>query len=264
MKPLLLGLALLVAAPAAADDLRDLCPDRPGLDTPPCIVDKGHVLVEAGLGAWQHDKTSDSVTNTFTTGDVLVRLGVTDRLEGFVGWTAYNHERIRDRQTGLVTRDHGSGDVIFGVKQSLLNPDGGDKAAVAVQVFATAPTGSDEFGAGGWTQGVLLPIQLPLPADFTLALTPEVDRVPDTLRPGHHALWTGVGGISHDIGKVTAGVELLVSRDDDPGARVTQVLSDLNLSYAVGKNLQLDAELDAGLNRQTPDVRIAFGVSRRF
>ena len=49
MKALLAVAALLAATPALADDqLRELCSERPGLNTPPCIVDKGHLQVEVG------------------------------------------------------------------------------------------------------------------------------------------------------------------------------------------------------------------------
>ncbi len=255
--------AMLFAAPAGAEELRDFCPDRPGLDTPACIVDKGHVVVELGLAAWQREHDAVSVTHQFEAGDVLARVGVTGHLEAFAGWTAYSHERVRDRLTGAVDRSHGSGDLIFGIKQSLLNP-GGDGTAVAVQVFASAPTGTGGQGSDGWTQGILLPMQFDLPAGFQLALTPEIDRLPDTLGSGHHAQWTAVGGFSHPIGKVTVGAELLASRDYDPGAHATQMLADLNLAWQPGGNLQLDAEVDAGLDRAAPDVRFAFGVSRRF
>ena len=256
-------LAALLAAPAGAAELRDFCPDRPGLDTPACIVDKGHVVVELGLAAWQREHDAVSVTHEFQAGDVLARVGVTDHLEAFAGWTAYGHDRVRDRITGVVDRSHGTGDLIFGVKQSLLNP-GGDGTAVAVQAFVTAPIGAYGQGAGGWTQGILLPMQFDLPAGFQLALTPEIDRLPDTLRAGHHVQWTAVGGISHPIGKLTVGAELLASRDDDPGDHVTQAVADLNLAWQPSSNLQLDAEVDAGLDRAAPDVRIAVGVARRF
>ena len=37
--PLLL---LCASAAARAEDLRDFCVDRPGLDTPACTIDRGH------------------------------------------------------------------------------------------------------------------------------------------------------------------------------------------------------------------------------
>lgn len=258
----LLLAALLSAAPAGAAELRDLCPDRPGFGTPACIVDRGHALVETGID-WQREHDAETVTHSFDAGDLLVRYGITESLEAFAGWTAYSHERVRDRASGAAARRHGTGDVILGVKQSLLNP-AGDGTAVAVQVFATAPTGSNGQGEGGWTQGVIVPIQFALPADFQLALSPELERLPDSERSGHHARWTNVVGLSRAFGKVTAGVELVVSRDDDPGLKATQAVADINLAWQPSDDLQLDAEVDAGLDRDAPDVRVAFGIARRF
>lgn len=258
----LLIAALLLAGPAGAAELRDLCPDRPGFGTPACIVDRGHVLVETGID-WQREHDAETVTHRFDAGDLLVRYGVTDRLEAFAGWTAYSRERVRDRASGSAATRHGTGDVMLGVKQSLLSP-GGDGTAVAVQLFMTAPTGSNGQGAGGWTQGIIVPVQFELPAELQLALSPEIERLPDTERSGHHARWTGVIGLSREFGQVTLGTELLISRDDDPGRKATQAIADINLAWQPSDNLQLDAEIDAGLDRDAPDVRIALGLARRF
>ena len=263
MKALILAAALLAAAPAVAADLRDLCPDRPGLGTPPCIVDKGHVVVEVGVGSWERSHDAFSITHELTGGDLLARAGVTDSLEAFAGWTAYAHDRVRDRASGTVDKSHGTGDVIFGLKQSLLSPSG-ERTSVAVQVFATAPTGTNGFGAGGWTQGVLVPVQFDLGSNFSLFLTPEADRLPDTQRGGHHALLQNVVGLGRQFGRVNAEVELLLNRDYDPGDHTSQAIADVNLAWSATDNLQLDAEVDAGLNHDAPDVRIAFGVARRF
>ena len=261
MRPLA-ALLLIAAGPATAADLRDLCPDRPGLDTPPCIVDAGHVLVETGIASWERSHDDASVTHEFAAGNVLARLGLTEHLEVFAGWTAYLHDRVRDRATGSIDRSHGSGDVVFGFKQSLLRP-AGDGASIALQAFATAPTGGD-FGAGGWTQGLIVPMQFALPGGFTGQLSPEIDRLPDSLRGGHHAAYQIIGGLQHGLGPLTVGAELLVNRDTDPGAAATQALADVNIAWAPSKSLQLDAEVDAGLDRAAPDVRFQLGVSQRF
>ena len=103
MKALLAVAAILVATPALADDqLRELCSERPGLNTPPCIVDQGHLQVEVGLGDWTLDKQPDSRTDTIAAGDVALRYGVTDSTELRLGWTSYTHVRERDRASGAI------------------------------------------------------------------------------------------------------------------------------------------------------------------
>ncbi len=71
-------LALAAATPAAAQD-REFCPERPGLETQACIVDRGRVTIESSLIDWTRDRQSDGVTDTILVGDTLVRVGVTDR-----------------------------------------------------------------------------------------------------------------------------------------------------------------------------------------
>ena len=254
--------AVMAAAPAGAAELRELCADRPGLGTPPCIVDAGHVLIEAGV-AYTYDRNRDTVDSEQDYGELTLRLGVTRRVELLAGWTAHTRLRSRDRATGIVARARGGDDLLFGAKLALTDPDAKGGVAVAVQPFATAPTGSDGIGAGAWTQGIIVPVQFDL-GDFEVQLSPEVDRLPDTSGGGHHASYTGVVGVGHKLGPFDAQVELFANRDDDPGARATQVIADVNLALSVGDNLQFDAEVDAGLTRAAPDVRVALGVARRF
>src|SRR5690242_2405394 len=86
---------LLAVAPARAEGLRDLCPDRPGLGTPPCTMDPGHVQVELGLGDWTLTRQGGEREDDFATGDVLLRVGLTPSLEAQIGWTAFTHVRTR-------------------------------------------------------------------------------------------------------------------------------------------------------------------------
>ena len=125
---LLLGLVLagVTAAPAWADDgLRDFCGDRPGLNTPACTVDKGHLQLELGLGDWTLDRQPGSRTDTIAAGDIALRYGVTDSTELRLDWTAYNH--VRQRDAGTIDRASGVGDVTIGLKVQVdWNPIQGD------------------------------------------------------------------------------------------------------------------------------------------
>ncbi|MEA3008657.1 MAG: hypothetical protein QOJ91_349, partial [Sphingomonadales bacterium] len=140
------GLAL-AASSAQAEDLRDFCPDRPGLGTPPCTMDPGHFDIEAGLVDWTLDRTPDLRTDTIEAGQLLVRIGLTDSLEAQLGWTAFGHVRTRDRLTGSVDHASGVGDLTVALRQNLKNPDGSG-FSVALMPYATLPTGGQAIGAG--------------------------------------------------------------------------------------------------------------------
>ncbi len=258
--------AMIVTAStaAAAADLRDLCPDRPGRLTPACIVDAGHLQVETGAVDFTHDATDSDITDTLTIASTTLRYGVTDHLEAVAQWSPYTSVRDRMRGGG-VTTDRGVGDVLLGLKQSLLHPDG-KGVSIALAPFVTIPTAKSAIGAGSSTQGLIVPVTISLPADFSLGLSPEVDRLPNGGDRGHHASYTMIGGISRAFGAVTPGVELAATQDDDPTGRKTEATADFFAAW-IPKSLpsvQFDVATYVGLNRDTPDVEAYIGVSKRF
>src|SRR3954470_21476940 len=112
VRRIILGLSALgLAAGARAEPLRDFCPDRPGLGTPPCTIDAGHFDIELGLGGWTLDRIPARRSDTIELCQLLLRIGLTGNLEAQVGWTAFGHVRTRDRGTGAVTGASGVGDL---------------------------------------------------------------------------------------------------------------------------------------------------------
>src|SRR5688572_6454817 len=88
-----LGVLGLATTAAEAETLRDFCPDRPGLGTPPCTIDPGHFDVELGLADWTLDRSSVSRDDRIEAGQLLVRIGLAGSLEAQIGWTAFGHVR---------------------------------------------------------------------------------------------------------------------------------------------------------------------------
>lgn len=256
--------ALLAAMPAAAADLREFCPDRPGIGTPPCIVDKGHAALEVGLGDWMLDKQPASRTDTLLLGDALVRYGLTDTLEAQIEWTALGHQRTRDRLTGAVAHGTGTGDVTLALRQNLRSPDGSG-FSISLQPFATLPVGGDAIGAGDWGAGLLVPGGYELSDTVQLTFTGEVDAAVDQDRDGRHLAYGGIGGVQVALAKtLNASLELEALRDRDPQGHQTELLTGLSFGWMASKSFQLDAGFNAGLNRDTPDAEAYFGFSRRF
>jgi len=246
----LAALMLLLAGGARAQAPRDFCPDRPGLGTPACTIDRGHVAVELGLVDWTRDGGEDVVA----AGDLLVRYGLTENLEVQLGWTAYTH----------APADSGTGDLFVAARRNLMHPDGSG-FSVAVMPYATLPTGSDGIGAGDWGAGVLVPMSYELPHGFALGLTAEADAAIDEDGDGRHLAYSAVLGLDIPVSEqVGATVELSAGRDEDPSGHATQLLAGLSAGWAPNRDLQLDIGANLGLNRETPDVELYFGVARRF
>ena len=115
-----LAAILSLADPAAAQEPREFCPDRPGLGTPACTIGSGRVAIELGLLSWTLDRQGADRADEFSLGDLLVRYGVTDSLEVQVGWAAFG--RLRERTGGTVDRTSGTGDLLVALRRNLRQP----------------------------------------------------------------------------------------------------------------------------------------------
>jgi hypothetical protein len=58
--------------------------------------------------------------------------------------------------------------------------------------------------------------------------------------------------------------ELQFVRDNDPEHHVTMSNAALSFDVQPAKMTQLDVQAVAGLNRNTPDVELSFGVTHKF
>ncbi len=260
----LAAIVTLSAAPAFAGELRDLCPDRPGLGTPPCTVDAGHVMIETGLVDWTHDRRPESATDSWLIGATLVRFGLGATTEAQLEWSPLGHIRERDRTTGAADHVTRAGDVSLAVRQNLRNPDGSG-VSFALQPFVTVPLGRRPIGAGDWGAGILAPASFELSKTFKLGFTPEIDAAVDEDGDGRHLAYGGVAGVTADL-TATLGVtaEIEAMRDRDPAEHSTEARAGLSAGWQASDDLQFDAGSNVGLNRDTPDVELYAGVSRRF
>ena len=260
----LASLAFAASAQAqTSSERRDFCPDRPGKGSPSCVVDVGVFQAELGAFDASFRRSGPGSTEAYAVGDIQVRLGLTQMMEGQILWTPYT--QIRDRAEGQTVRTEGVGDLTFAVRRSLKNPDGSG-FSLALQPFVSAPTGKSGIGAGGWQGGLIAPMSIPLGGDLSLGLAPEIDLLADSDGHGTHWGWAGAAGLSKPFGPVTLGLELWAAVDDDPAERITQASLDLTIAWAPAghEDLQFDAGLYGGLTKETPDLAVGIGLSRRF
>lgn len=266
IKAAIVVILLGIAGAAQAEDLRDLCADRPGKGSPACTIDPDRLQAEVGLADWSHDRNRDSIEDDLLLGDMALRYGLGPSTELRLGWTAYGQVRVKDRATGMVSHDHGSGDVTIGLRQNLHNPDGSG-FAIALQPFVTLPTGGHAIGAGTWGAGLVVPISYQLPSNIQLGLTSEIDAAPDEDRHGRHTAYSETLSISVPVTKsITGSAELWAMRDRDPSGHSSQSSFDLAAAWIPKEKgrLQLDAGTYVGLNRQTPDIEAYVGVTEKF
>jgi len=249
----------LLAARAAADPI---CAARPGKSTPACTVPAGHWQVEAGLADWGVQK-GDGERDTFLTiGETTFKYGLTDRSDIEVDVTPW--QRSTSRVAGIRQRASGIGDVTVGYKQQLT----GDDAPVHVALLPVVkiPTAKHSLGNGKLEAGLLVPIGFSIAkSPFSIGLTPEIDWAADGDGHGHHAAMVQVVSLGAALSdKVSMSAELWGQWEWDPEGTGKQASLDGSIAYLPRGDLQLDAGVNFGLNRQTPDVELYVGVAREF
>ncbi|MFD2781393.1 hypothetical protein ACFS32_10030 [Novosphingobium pokkalii] len=82
---------------------------------------------------------------------------------------------------------------------------------------------------------------------------------------GRHLAYGAAMGVQVHLSKtVRLTPELQFVRDQDPARHATMSRAALSFDVQPAKMLQLDVQATAGLNRDTPDVEVGFGVTRKF
>ena len=258
----ILAAAAVTASTAAQADEDAICADRPGKATATCTVPLRAWQIESGIADWSLQRSSDGRETALALGETVVKYGLSDRTDIGVDLTPY----VR-----ISTRDHGAGDVASGIGDlsiQLKHRLTGDQAALQIAILpvVTVPIARHDVGAGAWQFGMLLPVGYAIPhSALSIALTPELDLLPDADGHGRHVAMAQVAGLGWQASsRLTLSAELWGLWDRDPSGTTRQASVDGSVAYLARKNVQLDAGANLGLNRETPDVEIYAGFAVRF
>lgn len=252
--------------PTPEDKLRDFSPDRPSRVTGPYSVDAGHFQIETDFLSFTFQNQGGTTTRTYQTGDPVLKLGLTNSIDFEVALGGYENTRVIDNGTrATLSRGSGLADVTLSSKINLIGNDGG-KIAFAIEPYLRVPSGTRNISDNQVEGGILAPVQFSLPSDFSLTLQTELDALANQNGPGTHLDVTDIVSLSHPVPGVknlTGTVEVYSSLSLEPHTPDTYTF-DVALAYLIEKNTQLDAGLNVGLNRGTPDYQAYTGIARRF
>lgn len=252
--------------PTPDDQLRSLCTDRPTKSTGPCTVDAGRFQLESDVVNVTYDREGGVDTTTTLYTNPTFKLGLTNTLDVEVNIAPWQTVDVKDRRTGVTTRASGVGDLYLRLKQNLIGDDGGN-LSIAIDPYVKVPTAPLSVGNGATEGGVVVPIQINLPANFQLSLDPEVDVLKNAVGDGRHANFVADVSLGYPLTKtVTVFGELWADVNDDPAGEFTQASFDLAAAWIPAKHptFQLDGGVNFGLNNQTPAAQVYVGVSKRF
>lgn len=253
-------LACTIAGHAWADD-EPLATDRPDFVESSDVVGKGRVQIETSL-AWERDRQGGIKARLSST-PTLLRVGVSDAWE--LRLETDGRLRLTTDAAGTSTRDRGWSDLSFGAKWHQRD---GDEAAgtpgLGWLFHLDADTGSGAFRGQGVRPSVRMVAEWEFAGGWSLGVMPGVFR--DRDESDRH--FTG-GILAAVLGKSLndrtrvfvelSGEQIAAARH---GGNITTL--DAGIAYLVTNDVQLDAAMSRGLNRNAPDFAWTVGLSLRF
>ncbi|WP_237480715.1 transporter [Lichenibacterium dinghuense] len=245
--------------------LRSFATDRPLNAFTPYTVDAGRYQVESDILLFGQSSDRTTTTHSLQALDPEVRVGLTRFLEFDVVTAGLQADRTTSDRTGrTLSRDTGTGAVTLRARYNVVGDDAGPYAFTLIP-FVAVPSGDRHFGNQRVEGGVVAPLGLSLPYEFTLILQTQVQAVHNASGAAY-ASFTDVAYLQHAIPGVkdlSGVVEFTATNNGDRHTADTYTF-DTALAYLVDENTQLDLSAFVGLNRAAPDFQIASGIVHRF
>jgi hypothetical protein len=248
---------VLLATSALTPALRAQDPiatDRPGITFTPNVVGEGVFQIEAGVPQATFTRGMGTDTELWSF-PVQLRYGLTPALELRLGSPTWN--MLEDDTSGDSV--DGFGDVEIGAKLQLSDGTTGPKTAIIAGV--RAPVGDDEFTSHQpgyslsfaalwslsdteWLQGL---------AGATMTPVGDEDSI-----TGNLALLLG-----HSFAGTPWSAYVEAGYFPEIEEAVDTAVAGAGVAYLVSNDVQLDVFGDFGLNEDTPDAVVGFGISWR-
>jgi Putative MetA-pathway of phenol degradation len=247
--------------------LREMATDRPDKTESAYTVDAGHWQIEMDLLGYTYDRSSGGgehlTVKALATAPINMKVGVLNNVDLQMIAETYNLQRTKDRDTGSSTRVSGFGDLLLRCKTNLWGNDGGP-TALAVMPFVKIPTNQHDLGNGAVEGGIIFPFAMDLPADWDLGAQAEMDHLQDSNSADYHQEFINTITVSRDIiGKLAAYVELFSNVSTESGAKWIATF-DFGFTYAITRDIQLDAGMNVGLTDAADNLNPFIGLSMRY
>jgi hypothetical protein len=130
--------------------------------------------------------------------------------------------------------------------------------------FVKIPTARRDLGNGALEGGIIFPFAMELPAKWGFGAQAELDLLQDSNRSDYHEEIINTVTVSHDIvGKLAGYAELFSNLSTERGAKWIATF-DFGFTYAVARDIQLDAGMNIGLTAAADDLNPFIGLSLRY
>jgi hypothetical protein len=256
--PLLLASSLACACAHADED--KISPDRPDFTNSSTVVGQGRFQVEAGL-QWDRERDPDLHTRTLSTPLTLrYGLGESTELRLETGGRMVIH--ASDPFSGEHATTAGYADSAIGLKWHIADQQG-NVPSYGLLVHALLPSGSRELRGQGARPAVFVPAEWDLPGDFSLGIMPGLG-IDHNAGGAHYQYGVMSASLGKDFSERLHGFfEIALPQIARAGNGGTQASLDTGLAWLVDEDVQVDALVMHGLNRNTPGLSLGFGLSFR-
>jgi hypothetical protein len=257
-------LCALAASGARAGDDEPMAPDRPGVAESSQVVGKGRLQLETSL-QWERERGDDLHTRTLSM-PTLLRFGVGERIELRLETDGRSVIHASDPSSGAHATVAGWADTALGLKWHVADQQGKGLVgtpSLGVLLDADLPSGSAELRGHGLRPSLRLAAEWELADGYSIGVMPGLGQDSDDQgrRYGYGVL---AATLEKEFGERVRGfIELAAPQIARASHGGTQAGVDAGLSYLVNKDCQLDVSLVHGLNRHSPDLGLAFGLSVR-
>ncbi len=253
--------------PTPRELMRPLSTDRPDKTESAYTVDAGHYQIEMDFFSYSRDRTSaggsDTQVDSWAIAPINLKVGLLNSVDLQMILETYNQVVTDDRAAGTRTRQAGFGDVTSRLKVNLWGNDGG-ATALSVMPYVKFPTNQDDLGNNSVDGGIILPLAIQLPAEFSMTVMTEFDFVRNDGRDGHHTEFVNtitVGrAIAGDFGMYVEFFSAVSTEDDSPWVGTF----DVGFTYALTPDIQLDGGVNVGVTDSADDINPFLGISLRF
>lgn len=243
--------------------LREMATDRPDKTESAYSVDAGHYQIEMDLLSYTYNRSDDEAVKALAIAPINLKVGILNNVDLQMIAESYNIQRTKDRAANSSTRLSGFGDLLLRCKTNLWGNDGGP-SALAVMPFVKIPTNQHDLGNSALEGGIIFPFAMDLPADWGFGAQAEMDHLQDSNSSDYHQEFINTVTVSHDIaGKLGGYGELFSNLSTEHGAKWIATF-DFGFTYAVTRDIQLDAGMNIGLTSAADDLNPFIGLSMRY
>lgn len=169
----------------------------------PTTIDPGHLQIEFDFISLTRDHTKLDGKNTRTKSySIFVpnfRVGLTDKLEADLIFSAYNNKRIRNLGKHTKVQHNGFGDLILRAKYNFWGNEGEYDSAFGAIPYIKIPTNDDHLGNHHVEGGLILPLEFTLINPLILAIMPGLNIVRGSNHHKYYASFPITGALEYDF-----------------------------------------------------------------